>query len=302
MLPAAQGKHCLSCQKNVIDFTGMTDAELAAYFKTVKTPTCGRFTESQLQRDILIPQKSIPWLKYFFQFTFPAFLLSLKSNAQISKVASPIEALEKRPSPTQATGDQTIGGISGVITDASGIPLSGASILITNTKTGTVSDSAGNFYLSGIEPSTLLTISYIGFDTKEVMAGSLQKSSTIKLSQQLMGEVIIVGYTITAKSRRKKSKELRSQQLTTPSLLAYPNPIVAGNTLSIQCRAMEEGTYKAQLFTLFGQMVQNSDLDYSGKEKLISLPTAGMQAGTYLLRLQHQKTGKVLSQQVILRH
>jgi hypothetical protein len=43
---------------------------------------CGRFYEDQLDRSIEIPKKRIPWVKYFFQFVLPAFLLSLKASAQ----------------------------------------------------------------------------------------------------------------------------------------------------------------------------------------------------------------------------
>jgi len=38
--------------------------------------------EDQLNRDIVIPKKRIPWLKYFFQFLIPAFFISYKATAQ----------------------------------------------------------------------------------------------------------------------------------------------------------------------------------------------------------------------------
>jgi hypothetical protein len=36
----------------------------------------------QLDRSIEIPKKRMPWLKYFFQFAIPAFLISIKASSQ----------------------------------------------------------------------------------------------------------------------------------------------------------------------------------------------------------------------------
>lgn len=78
-----RGKFCGSCQKQVVDFTRMSDREVAMFFKKSSTGSvCGRFMQDQLDRDIMIPKKRIPWLKYFFQFALPAFLVSAKATAQ----------------------------------------------------------------------------------------------------------------------------------------------------------------------------------------------------------------------------
>lgn len=76
------GKFCNSCQNTVIDFIRMTDEQLVQFFKKRKDNVCGRFTSDQLNTDIPIPAKRIPWLKYFFQITIPAFLFSSKIMAQ----------------------------------------------------------------------------------------------------------------------------------------------------------------------------------------------------------------------------
>jgi hypothetical protein len=77
-----EGKHCNSCQKTVIDFTVMTDAQLANFFKKNTSNVCGRFYDDQLDRQITIPKRELPWLKYFFTITLPAFLFSQKSLGQ----------------------------------------------------------------------------------------------------------------------------------------------------------------------------------------------------------------------------
>jgi Secretion system C-terminal sorting domain len=77
-----EGKHCNSCQKTVIDFTLMTDTQLANFFKKNTSNVCGRFYDDQLNKQIALPKRELPWLKYFFTITLPAFLFSQKSWGQ----------------------------------------------------------------------------------------------------------------------------------------------------------------------------------------------------------------------------
>lgn len=82
MTPVEKGKFCGSCQKQVVDFSVMSDRQLAEFFKKPSTSSvCGRFMTDQLDRDIEIPRKRVPWLKYFFTIALPAFFLSLKASA-----------------------------------------------------------------------------------------------------------------------------------------------------------------------------------------------------------------------------
>ena len=82
MTPVEKGKFCGSCQKQVMDFTSMSDREIAQFFKKPSTGSvCGRFMNDQLDREMEIPKKRIPWLKYFFQIALPALFVS-KVSAQ----------------------------------------------------------------------------------------------------------------------------------------------------------------------------------------------------------------------------
>jgi hypothetical protein len=83
MTPSEKGRFCASCQKQVVDFSVMSDRQVAEFFKKSQGGSvCGHFMTGQLDRAIDIPKKRIPWVRYFFQFTLPAFLLSLKASAQ----------------------------------------------------------------------------------------------------------------------------------------------------------------------------------------------------------------------------
>jgi hypothetical protein len=83
MTATEKGRFCASCQKQVIDFSNKSDREIAIFFKKPSSGSvCGRFMDDQLNRDIEIPKKRIPWVKYFFQFLIPAFFISYRATAQ----------------------------------------------------------------------------------------------------------------------------------------------------------------------------------------------------------------------------
>jgi hypothetical protein len=81
MTPSEQGRFCSSCQKQVVDFSLMSDRQIIAYFKQPRGSVCGRLHEDQLNRNIETPKKRLPWIKYFFQFALPAFLVSCKNTS-----------------------------------------------------------------------------------------------------------------------------------------------------------------------------------------------------------------------------
>ena len=66
MTPEEQGRFCGHCQKTVIDFSQMTDAELLNWFdKNSGKAVCGRFQPKQLERTLHYtkPYKSISYRK-----------------------------------------------------------------------------------------------------------------------------------------------------------------------------------------------------------------------------------------------
>src|SRR5512138_1321991 len=96
MSPAEKGRFCSSCQKQVVDFSNMSDREIAMFFKKPSTGSvCGRFMEDQLNRDIEIPRKRIPWVKYFFQFLLPGYILSCMGRT-VGQVKAAVGKIEIR--------------------------------------------------------------------------------------------------------------------------------------------------------------------------------------------------------------
>jgi hypothetical protein len=83
-----QHRHCDSCVKNVVDFTQMSDDELALYFRHAQGNICGRLRTDQVQRPISsIPGKTAPaqWWKAAALLPFTFFAKT--SSAQNDSVA-----------------------------------------------------------------------------------------------------------------------------------------------------------------------------------------------------------------------
>ncbi|MRI00664.1 SusC/RagA family TonB-linked outer membrane protein [Kriegella sp. EG-1] len=90
--------------------------------------------------------------------------------------------------------------ISGVVLDDANVPLPGASIIEKGTSNGVVSDFDGNFTIS-ITDGTALEISYIGYETKEILLdGSSNYSIQLGESSTSLDEVVVIGYGSVKKS------------------------------------------------------------------------------------------------------
>jgi len=57
MTPVDNGRYCGHCTKKVIDFTKLADHEVVRIMLDSSEPVCGRFGESQLNRDLLAQEK-----------------------------------------------------------------------------------------------------------------------------------------------------------------------------------------------------------------------------------------------------
>lgn len=92
--------------------------------------------------------------------------------------------------------------ISGKIVDETGEPLSGVSINIKNTTTGTVTDIDGNFKLTvPKDERRLLVANYIGMRSQEMQLQDNMGDITMKADEMALNEVVVTGYG----TQRKRS-------------------------------------------------------------------------------------------------
>jgi TonB-linked SusC/RagA family outer membrane protein len=85
--------------------------------------------------------------------------------------------------------------VSGSVTDESGEPLPGVTVLIKGTTNGTVTNMDGNFSISNVPEEATLQFSFIGMKTQEVIVAD-QTTINIIMQQDAIGleEVVAVGY------------------------------------------------------------------------------------------------------------
>ncbi len=85
--------------------------------------------------------------------------------------------------------------VSGKVTDTSGQPLPGVSIVVKGTTKGTITDSDGNFTLINLPADAVLVFSFVGMRTQEVVVGS-QTNINVRMEEETIGieEVVAVGY------------------------------------------------------------------------------------------------------------
>lgn len=90
--------------------------------------------------------------------------------------------------------------VTGHVTDENGELLIGVSVLVKGTTIGAVTDLDGNFTLE-VPTDATLVVSYVGYKTLEIKIGSQQKLAiTIESDNQLLDEVVVVGYGVVKKS------------------------------------------------------------------------------------------------------
>ncbi|WP_372936704.1 STN domain-containing protein, partial [Mariniphaga sediminis] len=91
--------------------------------------------------------------------------------------------------------------VSGKVTDTSGQPLPGVTVVLKGTTQGTVANADGEYSLAGIPDNAALVFSFVGMKTQEVVVGS-QTSINVRMEEESIGieEVVAIGYGTQKKS------------------------------------------------------------------------------------------------------
>jgi len=84
--------------------------------------------------------------------------------------------------------------ITGKVSDASGAPLSGASVVAKGSTQGTQTDAAGQFRLSVSASVNALLISSVGFETREVAIQGTTLNVALAAASASMEDVVVVAY------------------------------------------------------------------------------------------------------------
>ncbi len=91
--------------------------------------------------------------------------------------------------------------VQGVVSDPTGEPLIGASVVEKGKQNGTVTDIDGKFQLKVPNANATITVSYVGYLTQDIkLGGRTTVDVTLKENSEALNEVVVVGYGQMKKS------------------------------------------------------------------------------------------------------
>ena len=83
---------------------------------------------------------------------------------------------------------------TGVVKDAIGETVIGASVVVKGTTNGTITDFEGNFSLPGVKKGDIILISFVGYQSQEIVWEGKPLNVVLKDDTQALEEVVVVGF------------------------------------------------------------------------------------------------------------
>ncbi len=83
--------------------------------------------------------------------------------------------------------------VTGIVVDSRGEPIIGANVKVQGGKVGTITDLDGVFKLN-VPPGTKLAVSFIGYESKKIIATNEKMRIVLEEDSEMLGEVEVVGY------------------------------------------------------------------------------------------------------------
>lgn len=114
---------------------------------------------------------------------------------------------------------QQSGICQGIVKDATGESVIGASVVVKGTTNGTITDIDGNFSLPNVQKGDIIEISFVGYLTETIKWNGKPINIILKEDTQTLEEVVVVGYgvkqkrsTMTTSISKMDNKVLKTQQ------------------------------------------------------------------------------------------
>ena len=123
------------------------------------------------------------------RFKTVSMMLFLMGALSGTAAASPSSAGADDVRITQQTETAT-----GVVKDALGETVIGASVVVKGTTNGTITDFDGNFSIPGVKKGDIIQISFVGYQTQEIAWDGKPLNITLKDDTQALEEVVVVGF------------------------------------------------------------------------------------------------------------
>lgn len=158
-------------------------------------------------------------------------MINVQGAIDVKRLARLILAFLLLPASVYAQTQKTI---TGTVIDELGESVIGATVKAINTSMGTITDIDGNFTLQVPAEVKQLTISYVGYVTQTVDITSEPIRVQLKSDNQLLQEVVVVGYGVTRKSDLTGSVSTMKADDFNGGTINSPEQLINGKVSGVQ--------------------------------------------------------------------
>ncbi|MDB5276088.1 MAG: C-terminal target protein [Ferruginibacter sp.] len=311
MLPAEQGRFCSACEKNVIDFTGMSNNEVYNTILKSDATICGRFNNSELQQPLpLEAEKKQRWHNYFFSFLVPALLFSRQAVAQqkIGKVKATLPIVNAARMGLVAYAPvQNKFTFSGVVKDAATSEIIANATVQVKDGAGVITDTTGKFLLTAKtgQQKVTIVISAIGFANREIEMAI--PADGFEIANEIIGlhkfaktlDAVVVnsnvdkrlcfrlgGVSTVYSIKTYKVTAARLKTVITDSIKIFPNPVQRGASFSVALKLKPANNYTLQVVDVTGRLVLQQQINASAKLTTQNIQSSEQwSSGIYFIRV-----------------
>lgn len=125
--------------------------------------------------------------------------------------------------------------VNGTVTDSTGEPIIGASVVEKGKTGGVVTDYDGNYSIRVADANSTLTFSYIGTVSQEIaLKGRTKLDVVLKESNEALEEVVVVGYGTQRKSDITGSVARLSEDQMKQSIVTNADQMLQGKVAGVQ--------------------------------------------------------------------
>lgn len=179
--------------------------------------------------------------------------------------------------------------ITGTVKDAQGRPLTGVSVILKGTTTGTSTGAGGTFTIDA-NPTDVLEFSFVGYRSKAVTIGqSTHINVVLEIQEVVSDEVVVVGYGKASKANLTtsqvgiSSKQMDETVNTTVAqaiqgraagVYVTQNTGQPGGGISVNIRGISSLNGTQPLYVIDGVQTQSADVDFGNAST--SNPLSGL--------------------------
>lgn len=124
--------------------------------------------------------------------------------------------------------------VSGTVTDETGAPMLGLTVVVTGTSTGALTDLDGNYSIE-VPSDASLTFSYLGYETQIIpVAGRTRIDVKLLPDTEVLSDAIVIGYGNTTKKDLTGSVSAIGTKDFNNGLLSSPEQLINGKVAGVQ--------------------------------------------------------------------